>query len=116
MARPKKQSGELRTDYFKFRLTPSERLQIEAAAHKAGMIASEYARTQTLKGHVVVNEHRTLDHAVIDQLRRIGVNLNQLTRMAYVREKMPSALPQLCDDLEQFLMQELPDYGSKSRG
>ena len=107
MARPRKPPGELKTDTLAFRLSPAERLQIEHAASGAGITASEYARMQTLSGRVVVRPSHTLDHAAFDQLRRIGVNLNQLTRLAHQRESIPAGLPEILAAIEQLLVSEL---------
>ena len=115
MARPRKDPDELRTETLAFRLTPAERLQIEAAAAEAGLSPSAYARKQAVKGRVIVPAHRTLDPALFDELRRIGVNLNQLTRLAHIREEPPPGLPRLCTALDQFLARELTGYGAQGR-
>lgn len=115
MARPKKDPDELRTETLAFRLTPAERVRIEQAAAQAGLGPSAYARMQALKGRVVVPEHRTLHPDLFDELRRIGVNLNQLTRLAHIREEPPPDLPRLCTALDRFLAQELSGYGAQGR-
>lgn len=107
MARPKKLPDELRIDTLAFRLTPAERLQIEDAARAAGVTASEYARMQTLRGRVVVQPRQSLDHAAFDQLRRIGVNLNQLARIANQTQRVPAGLTRACTAVENFLAREL---------
>ena len=53
------------------------------------MSLTDYARQQLLRGRVVVHKTRQLDHAVFDQLRRIGVNLNQLTYLAQRHKELP---------------------------
>lgn len=116
MARPKKERGALRAGRIAFRLTEAENMQIEEAARKAEMTPSEYARMQALEGRVIVSQNRTLDAAVFDELRRIGVNLNQLTRLAHVKENMPPELPRLCEQLERFLSREIDGYDPESRG
>ena len=107
MARPKKLPGDLKTDTIAFRITPAERLRIEEAARRAGLGPSEYARAQTLRGRVVVQERQTLGHAAFDQLRRIGVNLNQLARIANQTQRVPAELTRACEAVEQFLLREL---------
>lgn len=115
MARPRKETAERRSVTLGLRLTPAERLRIEEAAGKAGITPSAYIRTQALKGRVVVSEQRTLAPELFDELRRIGVNLNQLTRLAHIREEPPPHLPHLCEALDRFLAREFKGYGSKSR-
>ena len=115
MARPRKDSDELRTETLAFRLTPAERIQIEQAAAKANLTPSAYARMQALKGRVVVPEHRTLAPDLFDELRRIGVNLNQLTRLAHINEDPPKDLPRLCTALDRFLLREISGYGAQGR-
>lgn len=107
MVRPTKDTAERRTETLAFRLTPAERLQIEETAHTAGMSASAYARIQSLSGKVVVQQSRTLDPEAFDQLRRIGVNLNQLTRLAHGKQEIPPGLSRLCEQIEQLLAREL---------
>ena len=116
MARPKKNSGEMKTELFRFRLTPAERFQIEEAARRAGMGASEYVRMQALKGRIVIREHATLDHAAFDQLRRIGVNLNQLTRLANATGEIPPKLSGLFTALDALLSRELSGHGPGPTG
>jgi hypothetical protein len=86
-------------------------LQVEQAAQEAGLTPSEYARDLVLTGRVVVQRNRTLDHAVFDELRRIGVNLNQLTRLAHQRGEFPAGLEEVFATLDRLLVAEL-DGGS----
>jgi hypothetical protein len=112
MARPKKNPGELKAEFLAFRLTPAERLQIEEAASKAGMSAAAYTRMLALKGRVVIRQQSTLDHAAFDQLRRIGVNLNQLTRLANATGKIPPGLSRTFAAIHRILEQELSGQGA----
>jgi hypothetical protein len=107
MPRPKKDTDERRSEALAFRLTPAERLRVEHAAIEAGLSASEYAREQTLKGRIVMEQRIALDPAVFDQLRRIGVNLNQLARVANQSKQAPPELARACAAVENFLMREL---------
>lgn len=107
MARPRKDDDHRRTETVAFRVTPAERMQLENAAIAAGLSASEYARGQALKGRVVVQQSRTLDHAAFDELRRVGVNLNQLARIANQAGRVPRELARACAALERILVREL---------
>jgi Mobilization protein NikA len=120
MARPPKPPDERRSEALAMRLTPSERIRVEHGAHAAGLNASEYARALVLAGRVIVRQSRVLDHAVFDELRRIGVNLNQLTRLAHQLQQIPAGLAELCARLERILARELedlpPEASSESAG
>ncbi len=107
MARPRKDDGERRTERIAARLTPAERLHIETASREAGLQPSEYVRLQALKGRVVMRSTRSLDHATFDELRRIGVNLNQLTRLAHKNKSLPPQLPATLQALERVLARAL---------
>lgn len=112
MARPAKQPAERRTVSLSCRVTPLERLRIDSAAAQAGLSPSEYIRRQALKGRVTVQEKRTLDPAVFDQIRRIGVNLNQLTRLANRSGKIPPGLRAVTAAIERLIVRALePEPG-----
>jgi len=113
MPRPKKNDDDRRTETLAFRLTPAERLRIEQAAIAAGLSASEYARELTLKGRVVMQQRLALDPAAFDQLRRIGVNLNQLARLANQTQRLPPELSRVCAAVEQFILRELTSGSSR---
>ncbi len=112
MARPKKQPTERKSSPMSIRFSVSERMLIEQYARDAGLgSASEYVRRQALHGKVVIHQSQSLDPATFDQLRRLGVNLNQLARIANAEGEIPSRLARLCDDVEAFLMKEISGYG-----
>lgn len=112
MARPKKQPAERRTISLSCRVTAQERLRIETAAGHAGISPSEYMRRQALMGRVIVRERRVIDHATFDQLRRIGVNLNQLTRLANQAGEVPSEVSRAAATVERFIIRALdPEPG-----
>jgi hypothetical protein len=115
MARPRKEPDQRRTETLAIRLTPSERIRVEHAALAAGLSASEYARALVLAGRVVVRQNRSLGHAAFDELRRIGVNLNQLTRLAHQREQFPAGLEEAFAAIERILAREL-DGGAGPAG
>ncbi|MCV0381727.1 plasmid mobilization relaxosome protein MobC [Nitratireductor sp.] len=116
MARPKKQPADRRTISLSCRLTEAERLIIEQAAIRAGLSASDYVRKQLLTGKVIVRENRSLDHAAYDQLRRIGVNLNQLTRIANRTGNLPRELASLTAEIERLIVREIAPGASADKG
>ena len=114
MARPRKPPPERLTESVHFRVLPSDFLRVTKAAENAGMGLTDYARRQLLAGRVIVHQTRKLDHAAYDQSRRIGVNLNQLTRLAHTKDIMPPpGLSEVCTLIEQFLREHIA-YGSES--
>jgi hypothetical protein len=112
MPRPRKSATERRSETLAIRLTQAERIGIEQAALKGGLTASEYARALVLAGRVVIRQTRTLDHVVFDELRRIGVNLNQLTRLAHQRQLFPAGLEEVFAAIENILAREFEGGGA----
>jgi hypothetical protein len=107
MGRRTKKVSERRTERITLRLTPAERLQIETASRAADLQPSEYVRVQALKGRVVMQNTLSLDHATFDQLRRIGVNLNQLARIANINKQTPPKLTETLSALERIIARQL---------
>ena len=116
MARPRKSTDERLSERIHFDVCRSDFLRAAQHAEKAGMTLTAYARQQFLSGRVVVKQTRQLDHATFDQLRRLGVNLNQLTRLAHIDEELPPELPDLCALIERFLMENVDDLKSHQKG
>jgi uncharacterized protein (DUF1778 family) len=114
MGRPKKQPAERRTVSLSCRLTPAERVRLETAATQVGLSTSEYIRRQALDGRVVIRQRRALDHASFDQLRRIGVNLNQLTRIANQRGFVPDAVSRAAEAVERAIADAVEPGGDGS--
>ena len=105
MARPRKDPHAKRDLRVAFRLSAPDAETLANRAKQAGLPVSTYARQMTLSGKVTVRPARaTLDFETLDQLRRIGVNLNQLTR-AYHRRGAdePGYLRDLCQQIEDVL-------------
>ena len=117
MARPRKAQAERLTESIHFRVLPSDFLRAARAAENAGMSLTDYARQQLLAGRVIVHQTRQLDHAAYDQLRRIGVNLNQLTRLAHMKDIMPPpGLTEICALIERFLREHVDGPESHQEG
>ena len=64
-----------KSEIMKFRATPEQRKAIEVKANMSGMSVSEYLRACALDKPIVVIEGAD---KVADELRRIGVNVNQI--------------------------------------
>lgn len=114
MARPRKPSHELRTETVRFTVRPAEYVRIQQNAAASGESLADYARSMVLKGRVVVEQTRALDHAAYDQIRRIGVNLNQAVHKLNATGRIPPDLASAAASVERILS-EIMD-GSESSG
>lgn len=84
MARPRKQTEEKRSETARFRVTLAEREYICAQARAAGISEADYLRARAL-GHQIrpAPSRGGVDPALVSELNRIGVNVNQLTRATH---------------------------------
>jgi hypothetical protein len=84
MARPKKQEHEKRTERQNLRFTVAEMVYIQQQAEAAGISPAEYVRRRAL-GYTVPSgpSSRRTDPALLSELNRVGVNVNQLTRAVH---------------------------------
>lgn len=84
MARPRRTTT--RTQLIALRLTAEERFRLMQKAHKACMTVSEYLRVSALAGRQKVARVQRIIEAPVwpadfyYEVRRIGVNLNQIAR------------------------------------
>ena len=76
--RPKKTASEVRRFQVHVFLTAAEKARVQGLAGAGGLSVSEFARRRMLSRPVVPR----VDADAERQLRRIGVNLNQLARAA----------------------------------
>ena len=87
MARPRIDDNARRSRQFGIRLTPAEAGLVEAAAARAGRPAAAFIRLAALAAAGAASRHdepaRTEPTAIRQELRRIGVNLNQAVRLAH---------------------------------
>lgn len=108
MARPKKHSGDRREQWIKARVSPAEHADILTRAARARVSPSEFLRSSALASPasvqvVVAEEAAQADFELTDQLRRIGVNLNQLTRVANQTGYMPDGLEEALAKVDRLL-------------
>jgi len=110
MARPTKTSPDRMTEIVRFRVRPAEFVLIQQAAIRAGKTLSEYARSHIIEGRVVIKSHRKLDPRAFDQLRRIGVNLNQAVRLFHTnKDKPPPELLSAAATVERIILEHIED-------
>jgi len=109
MGRPKKTGQDARTKSTpSVRMTEREYAVVIDHAKAASMSISEYIRQVATTGHVVANDARpqvtTFPFELIHQLQKVGVNLNQLTRVANATGgELPKALADAGEDLQNVL-------------
>jgi len=103
MARPKKPTTDRRAQWIKARVSPAEHAEILLRAAGASLSSSEFLRRAALSTEVVVQHAPAADFETVDQLRRIGVNLNQLARVANKTGYMPDGLEEALAKVDQLL-------------
>lgn len=104
MARPRKGRDDQLSEMLRCRLRPDEYLRIRQSAQKANMSVSDYTRRMLLSGTVVVKRTRNLDPAVYDQLRRIGINLNQAVHKLNATGLIPPELARTAAVVESVVL------------
>ena len=82
MARPKKSAHEKRGDHLHVRLTTAERVHLDEIASSIGLTAAEFIRRRAL-GYRLPQPPvgSPVNAAAATALIRLGVNLNQMTRV-----------------------------------
>lgn len=88
--RPKAAPGEGRVAVISVRLTIFERAGVEAKAAQSGLTLSDYCRRAIL-GHRITasTEPQRVNTEALVELNRVGVNLNQIARVANRGEPLP---------------------------
>ncbi len=110
MARPKKSKEERLTSRLELRMSDSDYSYALQASKNADMPLSDFARKQILNGQVIINKTRKLDYATYDQLRRLGILLNQLTKTANISGKISPEIVRLSKRIEQYLIKNIDDF------
>ena len=91
-------------------MRPADKLAVFRAAALAGLSPSAYARKMLLTGKVVRVQTSSPDPETMDQLRRIGVNLNQAVHKLHGTGEAPAELESAAAAVEDFLFKHL-DHG-----
>jgi hypothetical protein len=82
MARPKVALSEKRSLKITFRVTEKQRQRLLTLAVACGTKPGDLIRTKLFKGHFPATRLPRIDENIYVELKRIGINLNQLTRHA----------------------------------
>ncbi len=109
MARPKKTADKRLTNRVKFDLTDSDYTKSLKSAEAAGMSLTAYSRQLHLTGQVIINQTRKLDYTTYDQLRRLGILLNQLTKTSNYTGKISPEIVRLSERIDRLITQNIDD-------
>ena len=89
------------------RYTPAEYESLVIKAARAGVSPSALQTSATLSKRVQSKTSAASDFELVDQLRRIGNNLNQLTRIANTSKRMPAGLVEALDQLNALMLERM---------
>ncbi len=84
-------------------MTDEQEARIRAKAQEAGLSVSEYVRRVAVAGHIEVRRDSAYGASLAFQLRRVGVNVNQLARVANTNGELPPELARVCGQVERIL-------------
>ncbi|WP_424973331.1 plasmid mobilization protein [Dinoroseobacter sp. S76] len=102
MARPKIDPALRRTAQVNVGLSPTELATIKAKADRAGTNVTAFIRASAVGKTVTVQETTGPGFEDRQELRRIGVNLNQIAKALNARqEALPASLIECCEKLDR---------------
>jgi Bacterial mobilisation protein (MobC) len=79
--RPRKDDRTLRDQWLRARVTADELHRVEQLARDANKTPSDFIRDASLLGRIQIKHYRAPDPNIINELQRIGNNLNQIARI-----------------------------------
>src|ERR1700753_3693112 len=106
MARPRVNEDELRSINFTIRLTAVEQKQLEQAAIVCGKSPAVLIREKVFNGKFPEPKPGKIELRTYVELKKIGVNLNQLTRIANasrINQKIVDLLVDLWKQQQQII-------------
>ncbi len=106
MARPTKDKKQ-NTVLPPIRCTVDEKQQIQIKAIAVGMNLSQYVRNMALSGKIIIQQS-FVEFTYLEQLKKIGVNLNQQTKKFNATGETPQQLNSIWNKLETVLNQLTP--------
>lgn len=118
MARPKILSAEKRNVKFTLQLTLTEKQQLERLSTTCNKPPAVLARDKIFKGRFPEPRIASLDLHAYTELKKIGVNLNQLTRKAnagVISFELLGTLFKLEQRLDTIIAKLVYDSQSKNR-
>ena len=111
MARPKKSDAEKRTTQVNLRLTDAEYASLRVAASTAGLSVSDFVRSRAMSYQLRSPRSSSVDPALVSELNRIGVNVNQLARAHHRDSAFVNYWREVGDELRGILSQVLSADG-----
>lgn len=97
MARPKVNDSERRLIQINIRLTTDENHRVQEFAAASGLSPANWIRTRIFTGKFPAPKLSPLDASIYRELKRIGVNLNQVTHKINAGEFPKEYLPQILE-------------------
>jgi Bacterial mobilisation protein (MobC) len=79
--RPRKDDPSLRSEWLRARVRPDDLHRVEQLARDAGKTPSEYVRDASLTAQILIKRTRYVAPALLNELSRIGNNLNQIAKV-----------------------------------
>lgn len=114
MARPKKSPLDAKTEQVSIRLSPLELADLQGKADDAKTNVTAFVRAAAIGQQLKVIKSTAPDFLDRNEVRRIGVNLNQIARsLNEGRGHAPAELIALCEKLDTLFDRWL-DYDSES--
>lgn len=118
MGRPKLDQEKKLSKWFIFRVTEDEMKRIHAAAETCGQAPGKLVRQKLFKGKFPVAKPSKLNLHTYSELKKIGVNLNQLTRKVnsgFLPDGLLSLLMKLLQQQETIIAKLLNDSQPENR-
>jgi hypothetical protein len=103
MSRPEKHEHEKRSERFQFRLTIAEKEHVIEQATKLGIKPADYARNRVIGHRVEAPVRPKFDPALVSEVNRIGVNINQLARAVHTDRDFVKYWREIGGELESIL-------------
>ena len=112
MARPVKEQHEKRDQRFNLRFTLAEIEHVRSQALAAGLEPHEYLRRRALGHAVPPAPSRSSNPALVSELNRIGVNVNQLARATHRGSDFTRHWMHIAGELRTALAKVMAGHGS----
>lgn len=109
MARPPKGEDDQLSEILRCRMRRGEYLRVVRNAAQANLSLSEYVRRMLLSGQVTIKQMRRLDPDGFDQLRRVGINLNQAVYKLHATGRIPPELASAAATVERIILGMIDD-------
>lgn len=112
--RPRKADQERRIESVRADLTVAEKTHVRRQAAKAGLSEAEYTRRRVLGFEVTAAARRSFDPALVAEVNRVGVNVNQLTRSVHMGREFTAYWNEIGTELKAVLAKVAHAYGPET--